>query len=333
LALSRANSDLRDETMARFKRIKILTFSIHAASEDWTVEGMEGAQPADFRHVDFASFRKIKVNIYAPDRKDPGQLLRIREQLLNLVCMLAGLQCVLRDDFIGGDKSQTPQILLNSQGINGWPFPPPGRYLPPMAIEFVNQERTFWCDESEPTISLLAYGDNDIEHIVSVFEYLRRVTAVRVTLPSGIEPKGNLSTILEMAAEHMVSPDAFGTTTRDQKLLKLESGRTVRFDRELDDLEGPTAAALRLERFQTWEAYVPVITTLIETEEDGGRLDVSVRRPLEKRAECWVDWQRTGNTNAEVAPMGNRFPLFLRPGCDGYLEYRRLAFLYFDWVD
>lgn len=305
--------------MAEFKRMKILTFSIHAANEDWTVEGMEGARPFDFRHVNFTSLQKIKVNIYAPDRKDPGQLLRIRGQLLNLVWMLAQ-QCALRDDFIGNDKPQTPQILLNSRGTEDWPASPLEPRLPPMTIEFVNQERTFWCDESEPTMSLLSYGDYDIEHIVGVFEYLRGVTAVTITLPSGIEPDDNLSTILETVAEHMVLPDSFGKPTeagmafgraiggtpRVKRLLKTESGRTVRFDHELDDLEGPTAAALRLQRFQTWEAYYSVITTLIETEEDGEGLDPSVRRPLKQRGEAWANWERIGNSNAEVAPLGTQ---------------------------
>lgn len=183
LMLSRVNSCFNDEIMAEFYRRKTLCFAIHPFKDEWTVPGLEGAEPVDFLRVKFARFQKIKVNIYAPDRGDPGQVLRTRMQVINLVCMLARLQYVLRDDGVGRDKPQHPQILLNQQGQEGWPAPPAGYRLPDMEIELVDQGYIMWCFDLWIWKHVSLDRDTFAERIVGIFEYLRGCPNATIIVP------------------------------------------------------------------------------------------------------------------------------------------------------
>ena len=286
--------------------MKTLCFEIHPANADWTVSGMEGAAPVDFRDVKFGRFRKIKVNIYAHDPNDPGQLLRMRGQLINLVCMLARLQSVIRDDGVGADKPQSPQILLHHQGDAGWPAVPTGHRLPGIEIEFVDQEATVWGGPEEHSC-LLAYGKNDMTHMIRIFEYLRGCLTAKIIVPSRLQGAikislDDLMPELQSVPVQMTSTTPFGTGPNDRRIRKYESGRALQFDCELDTLDGPTAATLRLQRFQAWRDYEPTIQALMEMEVAGWQRWLQIR--LAMRRECWLAWQRIGDRTTWIPPIG-----------------------------
>lgn len=307
LTLSRVNSYLYQETMAEFKRMKTLCFVIHPANRGWTVQGMEGAEAMLPHLVNFARLKKIKVNIYSPDRTDPGQLLRIRQQLMNLICMLARLQCALRNDGVGADKLQAPQVLLGAQGKEGWPTPPAGHRLPVMEINFVNQTDTVWQwgGMREPRVSIDAYKAPDIMYLLASFVYLRVIPFASMNLPPGLEPSEKVVYFMGLATSGMTRTDPFGTSACDEGLRFDESRRTVEFDLELDNMRGPTAAILRRERFQAWRAYESTILALIRVEEEDDMCPREVIRKqlqlLEGRRRRWMSWLNGGKHTIPVA--------------------------------
>lgn len=185
LALSRASSRLHHEVMDDFHRMKTLCFAIHPANDDWRVQGMEHAKPADFRHVELARFQRIKLNLYVPDFNDPGQIRRLGTQLVNVVCMLVRFQCVFREDGVGSDKPQPPQLFLNRQGEAGWPAPPLGHHLPDMEVELVDrlENGLLWRDECPIGRFLRRGGETVYECILGVFEYLQGCPSIDIILP------------------------------------------------------------------------------------------------------------------------------------------------------
>lgn len=69
-----------------------------------------------FRHVDFARFRSVEREIFAPDRRDPGQLLFTTQLVLDLPCWHVGCNEVL-DARFEGYQSFAHQALLNASSF------------------------------------------------------------------------------------------------------------------------------------------------------------------------------------------------------------------------
>lgn len=245
LILSRLNPFFYDEVMAFFYRKKTLCFAIHTANDEWTVPGLEGAEPVDFRRVEFGRFQKIKVNLYAPTSHDKAQVLRMRTQLSSLVCMLARLQYVLRDDGVGRDKPQHPQILLDRQGQEGWPAAPAGHRLPDMEIEFADQECTTWGRDTWLWRWIFLDGDFIVECILGIFEFLRGCPTATIIVPAqlslrrGIDDDDDydaaaaaaarLDAVFQNVIACMEYDKPFGTGRHDHGIRLTEYARTIFF--------------------------------------------------------------------------------------------------------
>lgn len=306
LALSRIKPRLYRETMPNLHWKKILCFAIHPFNSNWAVPGMEGATTIDFRHVDFARFQKIQVNLYAPDWTDPGQLHRLRAQVINLVCMLARLPCAIRDG--GRHRLGFSQNLLNHQGEAGWPASPFDYRLQEIEIQFVDREPIVWCDKARPLPALRAVGEGDFARVLGAFHYLRTCLSVNFILPPSDDEEYaadevRIASELYLIKVSMKSTSSFGSKWYDLYKGMAESEVTVQLDCELDLLNGPTAAILRLQRFQTWKEYEPMVQTLMEAACPYRSL-MPYRKYLEQRRKCWLAWQGIGDRTTGIAPMG-----------------------------
>lgn len=282
IGLFRANKRLYFETISLVREGFSLAFHIDPAVESSVVNilnqngntinvASSHRDPIlDMMPID--KFRQIHIVLEAPDKNDPGQLIRGWYQTTRL---LAALLPQWRN---------LDQLPMKSFGYHITPRGRRSNRLPPVVIEFRGSKTRQWSHDSlqnengvcervwnHSVPSYKAWDadtkeaenrpedpHSDIEILLIPFCRIRDVESVTVKLPEERPQNERVNNKLIDLREMTKSEVPFGVRpvciedVDADLVLAWENCQHVWLEYLLDDLEGPTADMLRRERFQNW---------------------------------------------------------------------------------
>ena len=127
-----------------------------------------------------------------------------------------------------------------------------GLGLPPIRIEFVELEGRLWQKSlCRPDINF----SNDIEYVMLAFRRIRYGQAIEIKAPKACWTF-TFRWFSDVSAEATTQQVSFGSQTDDTVHQSGVDTFHILLENMLDNLEGPSAAQLRLERFANWcECY------------------------------------------------------------------------------
>ena len=207
----------------------------------WALQDPDDAVSRGFGKLPYRKLKGIRIEIEAPCREDPGQIVCLWKKGLDL-------------------------IRLFEQAENG---------LPNLGIHLIDSASTKWSVECEPQKSVAvnrersnpprgsvidrtnvaSIFDEDYQIVLTPFQRLRNVRTAKVCLPEGMVYDGNFAHNMETL---LVERGAFGTWPDtedpwdDKELEQVQDEMFLNLDSELDMLPGVTANMMRLERFSSW---------------------------------------------------------------------------------
>ncbi|MCJ1294413.1 hypothetical protein MMC34_005971 [Xylographa carneopallida] len=204
-----------------------LVLETHPEKERIVVSNPRHLTFSDFENTDLSPFEELEISIYAPDTKDPGQLLHLRD-LVEL--LIFGLRC-----------SQT---------------------LPRVVIVLQETKMAHWhtgdgFNKSVPRSNFLFASPsenrfNDIEHVLHPFWIAGTAPNAEVRLPA-VGPVLKEAFLEPRSTEVMLRKRNHESWERI--VLNENITTTIFLHCELDQLEGPTASMLRLRRYYDWNTY------------------------------------------------------------------------------
>lgn len=276
------NKQIYSEAIPPLEEKFVLSFLIDPAASSSTVKivnqngqpwGHGGRNTVDARspHPDHVlqtmpidKFAKIRLFIDAPNPKDPGQLVRAWYQTTRL---LAALLPRWRDL---NKLPRTAEDIVVPEGRKT-------TKLPPVEITFRETGHRKWSINAALNHSLPSYkgwdadgqsvskvpdnGHSDMEVLLTPFLRIRDAASLKVQLPSDACPESQLGDLISLLQELAVSSIPFGMNLclgaedncrDDDECLAREDALHIWLDCLLDDMDGPTAALVRRERFQHW---------------------------------------------------------------------------------
>ena len=248
LAILRTNHALKNEIEAELYRSRSLTFTIRPEWRGWRVENLPGSTMTDFVHAKFDRFESIQVDIYCPQRDDPGQLLYARASILNLVRLLMG-----RSDDIGdcepyGTRDDQKQLefiencTCQEEGTSR-----PCAQIPRIEVRFLDQGLNTWQEKgiSHGTFKDTIWLGDDLAILIGTFGFLHMVRGISFTFPT--PPKSPRVLITATSVQDLVSGSYTGKSDF-HPVAREEAGSFLSLDWALDTAPGPAAAILRRER-------------------------------------------------------------------------------------
>ena len=191
--------------------------------EDDSLLGIEDGLYKAFRNLPYKRLRGIKIEIAAPNHRDPGLIICLWERVKELVDLLSA-----------------------------------AKGLPNIDIHLQNTLSTNWSYDSKPrnTIIGLSKHSDDYKAMLLLFCRLRNIrkAKIHVSLPKDLIQEGPILADLEATME---LKEPFGSASEepylaDQKIQQHLDALYVHFDKALDMLPGRTARMLRLRRFRSW---------------------------------------------------------------------------------
>jgi hypothetical protein len=198
-----------------------------ASTSDWE-NILDGLTAESDRALLLERLRTVRVEITAPRRDDPGELLQLWNKNVLLVDSLAS-----------------------------------GTSLPFLEICAVENDSRQWTTEGtlhQSVASPDAYEDgvdSDLELLLMPFRRLRKARGIQIQIPERTRVKAVTMMVEEIEA-CVISEKTFGTYLNDtdnmddEMVASYEHAQTLWFDYILDDMEGPCAAMVRLARFARW---------------------------------------------------------------------------------
>lgn len=198
-----------------------------ASISNWK-DVLAGLAAGSDRALLFERLRAIRIEISAPRRDDPGELLQIWNKNVLLV-----------------------------EGLSS------GACLPFLEICAVENDSRQWTTEGtlhQSVASPDAYEDgvdSDLELLLMPFRRLRKARGIQIQIPERTRLKAVAMMVEEIEA-CVISEKTFGTyldntnNMDDEMVASYEDAQTLWFDYILDDMEGPCAAMVRLARFARW---------------------------------------------------------------------------------
>ena len=210
-----------------------------------------------WRHLPFHRLNSVKFELEAPDADDPAQLIVMWNKLTWLMDLV---------QHAGGFAKVEVHAL---QTVQDWCAD--------------GELRQTFTDEL-PTI-IEDRDTTDLEIMLSPFLRLRNVKSIEVHHPFDKEHK-TLDELTSNILHKTHSTTSFGLDitetdhTDDEMIISYEDTWAVYFENILDDLPGPSAPFVRLERFWNWTPqYTKNIWCLIDAEcEIGGALLTELER-------------------------------------------------------
>ncbi|KAL8801145.1 MAG: hypothetical protein Q9182_004650 [Xanthomendoza sp. 2 TL-2023] len=94
LAFMRTNRFIFGEVSHEIYHNQTLRFKIHPLDDRWVPIGIK-TKPRHLRHTRFRKFKKLRIDVFAPNLKDRGQVHQLRDSAIDLVCVLCGHQSLL----------------------------------------------------------------------------------------------------------------------------------------------------------------------------------------------------------------------------------------------
>ncbi|KAL8748890.1 MAG: hypothetical protein Q9184_007032, partial [Pyrenodesmia sp. 2 TL-2023] len=193
----------------------------------WALQSLGQAITRGFDQIRFERIREIRINIEAPNKDDPGQLIYLQKKCMHLA-----------------------ELLERAQ-----------HGLPHLELHLMTSETGEWGSESEPQSSIAPFGDailtNDYEIVLHAFCRLRNARSANVCVPAGYDKHHYF---VEDLADSLTWKEPFGTilspqdpnTWNDEELEEETHDILMSLDLSLDLLPGHTANLMRLDRYSQW---------------------------------------------------------------------------------
>ncbi|KAL8795188.1 MAG: hypothetical protein Q9195_002343 [Heterodermia aff. obscurata] len=241
LAILRTSRALKKEIEAELYRLRTLTFTIRPEWRGWRVENLPGSTMTDFAHTKFARFESIKVDIYCPQRDDPGQLLYARASVLNLVRLLLGEGDNIEQCEPYNTRNDQKQLMFDSACKCDNEIPIPCAQIPRMEVTFLDEGLNTWYEDGSPHRTF--WFGYDLGILVAAFGYLHKVQGISFTFPEAVEPDSLLDKTVRSVVERVSSCPIWRWNSNREEIENY-----LFLDWALDTAPGPAAAILRRER-------------------------------------------------------------------------------------
>lgn len=220
----------------------------NAGNTWWSLRDLEDAVSRGFGKLPYEKLKGIQVEIDAPCRTDPGQLVCLWKKCLDLTRLLENAARGLPN----------LEIHLKDSRLAKWSV----RGEPQMSVSYdraYDRELCYppWAiyPDTRYMWNQTIIDDPDFEIVLSPFHRLRNVQMVKIYLPEDMVCNSDVAYGLETV---LVKKEAFGTSLdaddpwNDKELQGDQDQIFMDLDMELDLLPGKTANMMRLERFSSW---------------------------------------------------------------------------------
>ncbi|KAL8681033.1 MAG: hypothetical protein Q9186_002806 [Xanthomendoza sp. 1 TL-2023] len=271
-AFLQSSKQIHNEASTRMEAVfrdVILTFNIEpkyqyqswlsvesSFNAKWSLQNVDHAIALGFGELPFERLRSLKINIKAPDKHDPGQIVCLYKKCLDMAALLQ----------VAKDGLPALEINLVDSASAAWS----SKGEPQQSVDFDRAKHYLWHGGYHPmsgfTPTALRRGlydadDNDTWitqdnlTVLYAFARLRNARSVTINEPADSPPNGHFYENLADALMRKTSlgtyldpDDVFDDATlqEDIDLLYMD------LDLELDMLRGETANKLRLDRFASW---------------------------------------------------------------------------------
>ncbi|KAL8918928.1 MAG: hypothetical protein Q9172_005196 [Xanthocarpia lactea] len=263
LAIMRTNRAIHAEVSYELYRHRTLRFIIHPHANRWRPMGIK-ARPWQLRHTNFTKFKKLQINIIAPELADRGQVHQLRDSSIDLVSVLSSDKMDLGCDNLVYSTFRQQKALYDVVEACVSSSRQTLIELPPVEVAFHDHGQTLWTrDRMTPKRS-----EEKAENFRSSSVLLYPFILLKAFCRGGVEVsvynnEGQPVPESKMAMEEFLqcAPVTSGWITRQHQIsLKLEG--------VLDTLEGPTANRLRLLRYRDFGRYTWWIESFLCNEVD-----------------------------------------------------------------
>ncbi|KIW67940.1 hypothetical protein PV04_03919 [Phialophora macrospora] len=187
------------------------------------------------KEIPFDKLKEIEIDILAPDHREPAQVICAWMQITRL---LAWLLPQPKSAFPPLAESQIKPAINNT-----------GLRLPHVHISFIQQEGRQW----QKSIAAAPGRPEmiDLNILLSAFRRMRYVRGLSVTIPDACKAD-YLSEYCSETERLATRQSPFGSLPDDSRIQSIEDFLHTTLECILDDLPGPLAAQLRLQRFASW---------------------------------------------------------------------------------
>ena len=211
---------------------------------DYALRDIDDAVKRGFDKLPYSKLRRIQIDIKAPHRRDPGQIVSLYKKCTMLATLLEHAQDSLPDLSLRFSDSPSAKWTVDNAPQKSVACDRPRRVpaVDPI-IDRPDNEASIYCDDSQI--------------VLCAFLRLRNARSAQISIPDDMQRPDPFFTSLENI---WTDEDPFGTyldpdyTWNDTKLQERMDITFTDLDLELDMLPGPTADMLRLERFSGWYA-------------------------------------------------------------------------------
>lgn len=222
------------------------------------------AKPWALKHINFTSFKKLEIEIIAPDLSDRGQVHQLRDSSFDFVSVLSGNKATLKVN------KRTYSTFKQQQSLDcviiGYPLSVRHTLaaLPPIELTFRDAGTAVWGRQLfDPQLlqeKAISSGTSFVAMypLILLTSYCGSGVEVSVCDTEGLtDPQGKLTMeqCLQCAPGKILGWLQW-STRQHQISLEMEG--------LLDTLDGPTANHLRLLRYQYWPRYVTSIQELLK---------------------------------------------------------------------
>lgn len=208
------------------------------------------------RSMPIDKFKEIRIIVDAPNTSDPGQLVR------------GWLQCNALVKALLPEWRFGKYIAPTRERDFRLPTARSSKRLPPITIEVRDTTAAKWHANNSWNSSIssfyLDHDLTDVEVVLTPLARIRHAKFMTIILPRGaprleiVPDKVTLANFLNILVQISVKRISFpldrqdGGGNDDSTILAQEDALHLRLDYKLDDLDGPTAALLRRDRFKFW---------------------------------------------------------------------------------
>lgn len=263
LEIARAHPLLYSEISPRLGQRGVLYASINIDSVAWSFMGEPRFQGREYYRLIAEGSHTVFITIFAPDRRDPGQMVALREKITQVVLSLTGSGYLLSG--CGDPYSPNYQVRLNKREEERRRDPNSEVRPKRLELRFSDHGMCSWVDEAPTCSSCTTWGMSNLMLALSVFKYFHilKGTEVNVILPSSAE---GVEDVRKLASD-IVQSTMVPCWDFDNGIIIEQTKAALKLDITLDEMPGPTAAFLRQQRFRRANFYSHewTIKYLIET--------------------------------------------------------------------
>ena len=263
LAIMRTNRAIHAEVSYELYHHRTLRFIIHPHANRWRPMGIK-ARPWQLRHTNYTKFKKLQINIIAPELSDRGQVHQLRDSSIDLVSVLSSDKMDLGGNNLSYSTFKQQKALYDVVEACVSSFRQTLIELPPVELAFHDYGQTRWNRARMNPKGL----EKKAEDFRSTSVFLYPFIILKAFCRGGVEisvynTQGQPVPESKMAMEEFLqcAPVTSGWITRQHQI-------SLNLERVLDTLEGPTANQLRLLRYQDFGRYIWWIESFLCNEVD-----------------------------------------------------------------